>query len=119
MNKGIIVLCFLGLLATGGTAIADESFYRDTWCSSHNGVAEVINDDRTRVDCVTSEYAIEVDYANKWYEAVGQSLHYGLKTGKKPGILLIMKTEKDIKYYNRLMKAIQHYSLPITVWTIK
>lgn len=112
-------LIIIVLVALTHTAFANEASYRDAWCSSNNGVAEVINDDRTRVDCVTSEYAVEVDYASKWYEAVGQSLHYGIKTGKKPGILLIMKSDKDIKYYDRLMKAIDHYSLPITVWEIR
>ena len=98
---------------------ANEASYRDAWCASNNGRTEVTNDDRTRVDCVTSEYAIEFDYASKWYEAVGQSLHYGIKTGKKPGIVLIMKSTKDQKYVDRLSKAIEYYSLPITVWVVK
>ena len=60
------------------------------------------------------------DWAHgKWYEAIGQSLHYGIKTNKKPGILLIIKNEKDMKYYDRLMNTIKNYSLPITVWTVR
>ena len=118
MSKVISILLVVIMLAMAGTALANEATYRDAWCSANNGTAEVINDDRTRVDCVTSEYAIEFDYANKWYEAVGQSLHYGIKTGKKPGIVLILKNEKDQKYVNRLNATIQNYSLPITVWVI-
>ena len=117
MKKLSLIIIVLVVLTN--TVFASEATYRDAWCSSHNGTAEVINDDRTKVDCLTSEYAIEFDYASKWYEAVGQSLHYGLKTGKKPGIVLIMKTEKDQRYVNRLMNAIEYYSLPITVWVIK
>ena len=113
-----LLICIL-LLTSVTISFASEATYRDAWCSSHNGTAEVINNDRTRVDCLTSEYAIEFDYASKWYEAVGQSLHYGLKTGKKPGIVLIMKTKKDQRYVNRLINAIEYYSLPITVWVIK
>jgi len=119
MRKLFILTIIMGMLATGSTSFADEKSYNESWCSAHNGQTEVRNDDRTSVDCLTSEYAIETDYAHKWYEAIGQSLHYGIKTNKKPGILLIIKTEKDMELYRRLMNTIKSYSLPITVWTIK
>ena len=118
MRKLICLGIIIGILTIGSTAFADEKSYNESWCSAHNGQTEVRNDDRTSVDCLTSEYAIETDYAHKWYEAIGQSLHYGIKTNKKPGILLIIKTEKDMELYRRLMNTIKSYSLPITVWTI-
>ncbi|MFH1027609.1 MAG: hypothetical protein V1791_06370 [Pseudomonadota bacterium] len=36
-------------------------------------------------------YAVEVEYAHKWAEAIGQSLYYSRMTGKKPGVVLIMR----------------------------
>ena len=41
-----------------------------------------------RCDIVTEKYAIEVDRANKWHEAIGQAAHYALYLKKKPCIAL-------------------------------
>ena len=49
----------------------------------------------------------EVDFAGKWAEAIGQSLHYSRMTGKRAGILLIMLAPKDQKYLERLLNVIR------------
>jgi len=46
-------------------------------------------------------YAIEFDWAKKWYEGFGQALWYAHNTGKKPCLVLILKSDKDYKYFNR------------------
>jgi hypothetical protein len=38
---------------------------------------------------------VEFDWAEKWAEAVGQSLHYARMTGKRPGIVLILREESE------------------------
>ena len=82
-----------------------------------NGIKEYTLPDRTRIDCLTSSYAIEVDFAKKWAESIGQSLYYGLMTNKRPGILLIMeKPKKDIRYLKRLKKVVEIQK--IRIWTI-
>jgi hypothetical protein len=70
------------------------------------GELEYRLDDKTRVDILTDTMAIEVDYAKKWYEAVGQSSHYALKTGRQPGIVLILTSPKDEKYLEAAKSAI-------------
>ena len=47
--------------------------------------------DGTRCDILIDTHAIEVDFADKWAEAVGQSLNYAIQTGKKAGIVLVLK----------------------------
>ena len=49
--------------------------------------------DGTRCDILTDTHAIEVDFADKWAEAIGQSLNYAMQTGKKAGIVLVLKDE--------------------------
>ncbi|MDP0590022.1 MAG: hypothetical protein QS748_12880 [Candidatus Endonucleobacter bathymodioli] len=71
-----------------------------------------------RVDCLTDEYAIEMDFARKWSEAIGQSMEYSMLTEKKAGIVLILKKKSDYRYWKRLKKLIAHYQLPITVWQL-
>ncbi len=94
-----------------------EKSYQNAWCKANNGQSEVVLFDRARVDCVTADYAIEFDFADKWGEAVGQSLYYGAITKKKPGIVLIMENgDNDKKYLSRLNTVSQNHG--ITVWTM-
>jgi len=81
---------------SAGIAVALEREYQQAWCDEHAGRMEVRLTDGARVDCVTKNYAIEVDYAHKWAEAIGQSLYYGIMLGKRPGVLLIVgPNDKD------------------------
>ena len=50
-------------------------------------------------------------------EAVGQSAYYALQTGRRAGIVLVLETVKDRKYWIRLNTTIQHFDLPIDIWS--
>jgi hypothetical protein len=80
-----------------------EAYYQNKWCQ---GVIEYTLEDNTRIDCLTETHAIEFDFAKKWAEAIGQSLHYSRMTGKKAGIVLIMESERDYHIYLPRIKAI-------------
>ena len=78
---------------------------------------EVKLSDGSRVDYLTSTYAIEVDFANKSYEGIGQSLYYSIKIGKKAGVVMISENpKKDRKNLNRLLTVAKKFD--ITVWVI-
>lgn len=70
-----------------------EKYYQQKYCV---GEMEVKLADKTRIDCLMDEYAIEFDFANKWAEAIGQSLHYAFMSGKKAGIVLIVENDKQL-----------------------
>lgn len=94
-----------------------EKCYQDTWCAENKGKTEVYLSDRARVDCVTDTHALEVDFAYKWAEGIGQSLYYANMTGKKPGVLLIMENwGRDQKYLNGLNNVCNKYG--VKVWSI-
>ena len=95
-----------------------ERLYQEQWCEAREGIIEYTLEDRTRVDCLTSTHAIEHDFANKWAEAIGQSLHYARLTGLRAGIVLIAENEKDIRYYQRVLSDIEYHDLPIDVWIV-
>ena len=107
------------LIVAGGLCLAKqpESHYQRKWCEAQHGRTEVRLPDRTRVDCILDTHAVEVDFARKWAEAIGQSLHYSRMTGKRAGILLIMLSPKDQKHLDRLLNVVQHFNLPIDVFT--
>ena len=79
-----------------------EKHYVNAYCK---GQVEYKLPDRTRVDCLTDEYAIEFDYGNKWAESIGQSLYYAKKTGKKPAVALILKKPADKRYVKRIKEV--------------
>lgn len=96
-----------------------ERWYQARWCEAQHGQMEYVLPDRTRCDCLTSTHAVEVDFAHKWAEAIGQALYYSSQTGKRAGVLLIMETERDRKYRERLIKTITSFGLPIDIWATK
>jgi len=40
-----------------------EKYYQAKWCASHYGQAEVVLEDQTRADCITTTHAIEFWFA--------------------------------------------------------
>lgn len=122
MTKIIIILlsaCTLLLVTywpTKESVTRNERYYQIQLCDELDGAIEFVLPDKTRVDCLTNEYAIEVDWAKKWAEGIGQSLYYAEMTDKKPAIGLIVGA-KDKRYLRRINKVANKYG--ITIFTIK
>jgi len=94
-----------------------EKVYQEHFCQQLGGITEYRLRDKTRVDCLLKDYAIEVDFAAKWAESIGQSLYYASETSKKAAVLLIMEDEeKDLKYLRRLKRVSQSHG--IDIWII-
>lgn len=108
----------MSALATMSQAQPSESWYQQVWCEGMDGKVEHRLKDGRRIDCLTEQYAIEIEFARKWPEAIGQSLNYSMLTGKKAGIVLILKTAEDHAHWQRLLTVIKHYALPIKVWKL-
>jgi hypothetical protein len=70
-----------------------------------------------RVDILTATHAIEVDWASKWKESIGQALWYGLQTNRQAGIILILKSDADYKYFVQLNSALTHGGLADKIQT--
>lgn len=118
MTAAIILLLMFSAVSYAAR-LHPERHYQETWCEDNDGRTEVIVQSGARCDCLTETHAIEFDFANKWAEAIGQSLHYAAQPGKRAGIVLIMeKPERDIKYLERLELTIDKHHLPIDIWTI-
>lgn len=75
-----------------------ESWYQNKYCT---GDQEVVLPDKTRVDCVTTHYAIEFGFADQWLSDIGQALHYSRSTKKHPGIFMVVETDKDLEYVQK------------------
>lgn len=90
-----------------------ESYYADIFCAKMQGKVEYVLSDRTRVDCLSDTHAWEVDFAEKWAESIGQSLHYSHMTGKKAGVYLIIENYKDYIYLDRLKVLAEKYDIEV------
>lgn len=114
--KGIItgIILVILLVVLSSDLIAAEKDYQLKYCK---GKIEHVLPDRTRVDCLTETHAIEYDYGHKWAEAIGQSLHYAMYTGKRAGVVLIVSPTEH-RFVTRIKAVIDHYPLPISVWTV-
>ena len=110
--------CMIGIHAANARRLHHERWYQQQWCRSMGGRTEVELPDRSRCDCLTESHAIEFDFADKWQEAIGQSLYYSLQTGKKAGIVLILEKPSDLKYWIRLNSVIMNDNLSIDTWKI-
>lgn len=111
-------LLFFILFSFDAIAKKHEKHYQTEWCSGR-GVTEYVLPDRTRVDCLTNTHAIEFDFGKKWAESIGQSLYYSLQTGKRAGVVLIIRKKKHYRYWIRLNTTIQYFKLPIDTWILK
>ncbi len=113
MKKVLLLLFLLNICACYPSHVYKESYYQNQWCNKWHGVTEYRLDDETRVDCLTQNYAVEFDFAQKWAESIGQSLYYSLETGKKPAIVLIIEDEYDFIYYERAKKLTDKYNIQL------
>ena len=100
----IPVLCQIFILNQNGDSLlpTKEKLHEDDYVHAYcKGTEEYVLPDKTRVDCLTETHACEFDWAKKWYEGFGQALWYSHNTGKKPCLVLILKSDKDYIYFNR------------------
>ncbi|DAB29017.1 MAG TPA: hypothetical protein CFH84_11745 [Sulfurimonas sp. UBA12504] len=96
------------------TADYNEKYYQTKMCNALGGEMEVVLEDKARIDCLTSEYAIEVDFAKKWAEGIGQSLYYAQMSGKKPAVGLISGAD-DKKFIYRLESVAKKYNIKVII----
>ncbi len=111
--KRSLLLCLFIFTALQAKNLHHEKYYQTQLCNTLGGEMEVVLQDRTRVDCLTDRYAIEVDFAKKWAESIGQSLYYGYMTHKKPAIALIINLPKEQRYLKRVDAMCKKYNIKL------
>lgn len=113
----VLALLFIITFSLSAKHLHKEKVYQEYFCNKFGGRTEYILPDKTRVDCLLKEHAIEVDFAQKWAESIGQSLYYANQTSRKPAVLLIIEDiEKDQKYLKRLENVSKKHH--IDIWII-
>lgn len=74
----------------------------------------------TEVDCVSDTHAIEVDFTDKWAEAIGQSLQYSSELRGLPGIILICRANDNpslcLKHRYLIEQTMSYWRVGMTLW---
>jgi hypothetical protein len=117
MLPAALAAYIIGFLSCSTAHALVEADYVDAWCTERKGRQEVVLSDNTRIDCALPTYSVEFDYAYKWAEAIGQSLHYAQMTGVPAKIVLIVEPG-DMHHLLKLMRTIAHHGLKIDVETV-
>ena len=108
----MLLLIFTG--CTHATKKYNERYYQTLLCNDLSGIMEYRLADKTRVDCLTDEYAMEVDFAKKWAESIGQSLYYADMTQKQPAVGLIVG-KNDVRFLKRLEKIADKFDIKVFI----
>jgi hypothetical protein len=113
--KTLFITLFLLIFITAcSSQKKNEKYYQTNFCEKLNGIIEYRLKDNSRVDCLTNNLAIEVDWAKKWPEAIGQSLYYSHMTNKKAAIALIASS-KDDNFINRASTICKKFDIKIFI----
>jgi len=114
----VIMASLLTAYSVHAKRVNHEKWYQEQWCQEQEGQMEKVLEDGTRCDCITDTHAVEMDFADNWYEAVGQSTHYSTQTDKRAGIVLILESSDDKRHWQRLVDMIDKSESPIDVWVV-
>lgn len=117
LSLGLLVLSAVQGAYAGNT----ERYYQELWCTPDIGRVEVpwpVGDSIKRIDCLTPDFAIEFDFAYKWYEAVTQALYYSELTTLRPAIVLIMRrgNKSDAAKWKAMNDLILKFHMPINTY---
>ncbi len=115
-----ILIVILSLICSFSNHLFAQKYEKDyiNLIHQHFGGQKEVTVKGGRIDILTDQYAIEIDFANKWKESIGQSLWYALQKTKKPGIVLILRDQSEYTYFLQLNSALSFGGLQgkIKVW---
>jgi len=117
LMRPLVVLAVWFCAAVSAVA-SSEKEYAKSWAEANKGTLNVRMRDGTRCDVLTPTHAVEVSFAPLWQDAIGRALYQAMQLNKHAGIVLILKSEKDAVYRQRLDTTITVFNLPIDVWEV-
>lgn len=112
LKSCILFLLLACLLIADEPRRLTENEHSDKLAEKYNALREVVLWDKSRVDLANNEYVIEVDFAHKWTEAIGQALYYSIADGRKPAVLLLW-SPGDERYIYRCQAVCAKYGIKL------
>ncbi len=78
--------------------------------------------DGTRCDIRTRDLVVEVDHAHKWYEGIGQVLHYHVQSGQAGLLVLLWEKDREQEYIvaaHRVITTLRAHGLPVFLLDVR
>lgn len=93
-----------------------ERFYQERFCAGLD--LKIRLGLQRRADCISSTHAIEVDWHDKWKEAIGQALAYSAETGLRLGIILVCRSDQAYCLSSSLFvrQTLSYHRVAATLW---
>ena len=112
-----ITLLFLTLAQQAVAAQWKEADYRNALCAGMEMEIRLA-DGRGRADCESDTHIIEVEYADKFKEGVGQALVYATVSEKIPGLILVCRKSESLCLTHSLaaQETFSAFGIEATVW---
>lgn len=113
-----LILAVLLLAASSARAGSPtENQWARSNANRYRAEVEVVQWEQSRIDYVTNDYVIEIDWAKKWHEGIGQSLYYAiLLPEKKPALILLVKDWKtDRRFCLRAQSVCAKYGIRLFI----
>ncbi|RKX30598.1 MAG: hypothetical protein DRP22_04955 [Verrucomicrobia bacterium] len=80
--------------------------WRDTLAKVLGGQREA-SVEGGRVDVLTEQWAIELDWPHKWHEGIGQVLHYAMLTDRKPVLALMSHARSPETMHRKTLQRLE------------
>lgn len=111
----IFTALIIVLLSIPATA-KPESWYINRYCRQKlKGIPEYTLPSQRRVDCLTDTHALEFGFLTSPYQDIGQALYYANETGRQPGIVWIIRNNKDYKTIEEMRTTCKRYKINVQI----
>lgn len=100
MTKIFKYLAILPLIATAASYNhkKQDADYVKEWCTRNGGLTEQYVSASSRVDCVTKNEVVEIEFADKYSEGIPQVARYAKESGKKGRLVLVVENPYENHY---------------------
>jgi hypothetical protein len=115
----VAVVALLFVAARPARREHNELYWSAIIAEQLHGKAEYRLPDGARVDILTADEAIEIDWPNKWAEGVGQALYYGAATWRRATVVyLVSDPEREACHIERGRIAAQAGGVAVRLWSV-
>ena len=97
----------------------NEHYYNQLIAADFQAESGVKLDNGLIVDMMDEDTAYEIDFGGaKIYEGIGQSLSYAYFTDKKPGLIILVRDDKEQKMLDILEPVIHHHGIDLYIYKV-
>lgn len=114
MNLALIA-AILSFSAAVLAAPAHKGDPRKEWCTRNNGVTNVHLTSIHTADCITPNYAVKIENAERWQSGINDANAYGKVAGKRGLLVLVLNKWQENGEFNKAKAEIRKRGLNIKI----